>query len=192
VCQTYRLLAREPTGAIALLLRTSAEPTALGDTLRRAVAELDPELPVQGVQSAQQIVTGGLANYNVIAWLLAGFAALGLLLAAIGIYGVIAGFVAQRTSEIGLRMALGAQLRHIYRLVLGQSLRLALLGTALGLAGAFPVARLLGSIMPALPGAEPGTACLVASLLLAVALLACWLPARRATKVDPLVALRAD
>lgn len=190
--QTYRLLAREPTGYLSLALRTTGDPTSLAAALRAAVAELDSELPVQGIFSADQVVERGLANYSVIAWLLAGLAALGLLLAALGIYGVISGFVAERTSEIGLRMALGAQLRHILQMVLGQSLRLALLGTALGLAGAYAVAQLLASIMPTLPGAEPFTAAAVTLLLLGVALVAAWLPARRATQVDPMVALHSE
>jgi predicted permease len=190
--QTYRLLAREPARYIALELRTSADPSAMVNAVRRAVAELDPELPVQGLGSASDTVERGLANYHTLAWLLAGFAALGLLLAALGIYGVISGFVAQRTSEIGLRMALGAQVRHVLRLVFGQSLRLALLGATIGLGGAYAVARLLASMMPALPAAEPVTAAAVTFFLITIALLACWLPARRATKVDPMIALRAE
>jgi predicted permease len=190
--QTYRLLAREPTGYLNLVLRTSREPSSLASAVRSAVAELDPELPVQGLLSADEVVERGLSNYSVIAWLLAAFAGLGLSLAALGIYGVISGFVAQRTSEIGLRMALGAQVRHVLQLVVGQSLRLAVLGTALGLGGAYVVARLLASIMPALPAAEPLMLAGVTSFLIVVALIACWLPARRATKVDPVVALRAE
>jgi ABC-type antimicrobial peptide transport system permease subunit len=104
----------------------------------------------------------------------------------------IAGFVAQRTNEIGLRIALGAQLRDIRRLVLGQGLRLAVMGIGIGLAGAFGVARLLSGIATALPAPEFTTAAGVALTLVIVALVACWLPARRAAKVDPMVALRAE
>jgi predicted permease len=190
--QTYRLLAREPTGYLNVALRTSGDPSGIASAVRSAVAELDPELPVQGLLSADQVVERGLSNYSAIAGLLAAFAVLGLLLAALGIYGVISSFVAQRTSEIGLRMALGAQVRHVLQLVVGQSLRLALFGTALGLGGAYVVAHLLTSIMPALPAAEPLTLAAVTLFLVVVALIACWLPARRATKVDPVVALRAE
>jgi ABC-type antimicrobial peptide transport system permease subunit len=120
------------------------------------------------------------------------FSALGVTLAALGIYGVISGFVVQRTNEFGIRMALGAQLRDILALVLGQGLRLALLGTAVGLAGACGIARLLHTIAPQIPDADSGTIVGITALLLAIATFACWLPARRATKVDPMTALRAD
>ena len=144
------------------------------------------------MQSATRVISRGLANFALVGWLLGGFALLGLFLAAIGIYGVIAGFVGQRINEIGIRVALGAQARDVLRLVLGQGLRLAGVGTIIGLAGTYAVARLLGSIAPALPPAEPATALAVTGALLGFALLACWLPARQAVRVDPNVALRAD
>ena len=117
---------------------------------------------------------------------------MGLFLAAVGIYGVIAGFVGQRINEIGIRVALGAQARDVLRLVLGQGLRLALAGIAIGLAGTYAVARVLGAIAPSLPPAEPATALAVTGMLIGFALLASWLPARQAVRVDPNVALRAD
>jgi len=190
--QAYRLLAREPTAGISVTLRCSTPPEALAEQLRHAIAEIDPDQPVQDIRPATIVIEQGLANFKVIGWLLAGFALLGLLLAAVGIYGVIAGSVVQRTNEIGIRMALGAQIRDVFALILGQGLRLALSGAGLGLAGAFAVAQLLTSIVPALPHAEPLTAALVTSALVATALLACWLPARRAAKVDPMIALRAE
>ena len=121
-----------------------------------------------------------------------GFAFLGLLLAAVGIYGVISGFVVQRTNEFGIRLALGAQVNDILALVLGRGLRLALLGAALGLVGAWGVARLLPAIAPGLPPADLATTGSVTLALLAIAAFACWLPARRAAKVDPMTALRAE
>ena len=133
-----------------------------------------------------------MANAALVGWLLAGFALLGVVLAAVGIYGVITGFVVQRTNEIGIRLALGAQLPDILTLVLGQGLRLALIGAALGLGGAFAVARLLQAIAPELPAADLATGAAITALLIAVATFACWLPARRATKVDPMTALRAE
>ena len=162
------------------------------DPLRRAVAELDPEVPVNNLKPATKVVEQSLANYQLTGRLLGAFALLGLLLAVIGIYGVISGFVAQRTAEIGIRMALGAQVRDVLQLVLNQGLRLTLLGTILGLGGSWWIARFLRTAMPAMPASEPVTALAVAFILLAAALFACWLPARRATKVDPLVALRAE
>ncbi len=190
--QTYRLLAREPDNDISLAFRCAIPPATLTDALRRAVAELDPELPVNDIRPAELVIEANTANYALTGWMLTSFALLGLLLAAVGLYGVISGFVAQRTNEIGIRMALGAQIRDVLRLVLGQGLRLALLGTVIGLAGAFGVARLLHAIIPALPPSEPLIAAGITLLLLATAVLACWLPARRATKVDPMVALRAE
>jgi putative ABC transport system permease protein len=190
--QTYRLLAREPSRFIAVTLRSTLPPETLGEALRRAVTEIDPDLPVQDIRPAAQVIERGLANFNVVGAMLTGFAALGLLLAAVGIYGVIASFVVQRTHEIGIRLALGAQIRDVLRLVLAQGMKLALLGAALGLGGAYAVARLLTSIAPALPPPEAATAISVTAVLIAVALVACLLPARRATKVDPMIALRAE
>ncbi|MBI2812963.1 MAG: ABC transporter permease [Opitutae bacterium] len=190
--QTYRMITREPDSRVSIIVRSALPPEALADALRRAVAEIDPDLPVQDIRPALQTIESGLANFAALGALLAGFALLGLLLAALGIYGVIAGFVAQRTREIGVRLALGAQVRDVLRLVLRQGFTLALIGTGLGLFGVFAVGRLLASMLPALPAPEPATAASVIVLLLATALLACWLPARRASKVDPMVALRSE
>jgi putative ABC transport system permease protein len=190
--QTYRLHAREPGRSFAVLLRSTTPPEALAETLRKVVAELDPDLPAQDIRPAAQTIERGLANFTTLGRLLAGFAALGLLLAALGIYGVVAGSVVQRTREIGIRLALGAQIRDVLRLVLGQGLALALIGSAFGLLGAFAVARLLTATLPALPPPEWSTTALVTGTLLAVAALACWIPARRATKVDPMTSLRAE
>ena len=190
--QTYRLLSRDPSNQVSLSLRCAVPPETLAESLRRAIAELDPELPATGIQPAIQIITQNTANYSLTGWTLSIFAGLGLVLSAVGIYGVISGFVAQRTTEIGIRMALGAQMSDVLGLVARQGLRLTLVGMALGLAGAWGVAKLLGSLVPALPPTEPLTAAAIAGLLLATALLACWLPARRATKVDPMTALRAE
>jgi len=190
--QTYRLLAREPASFIAITLRSALPPETLGESLRRVVTELDPDQPVQEIRPARQVIENGLANFELVGALLTGFAALGVLLAAVGIYGVIASFVVQRTHEIGIRVALGAQVRDVLRFVLKQGMTLALIGSAVGLAGAVAVARLLSTIAPALPPAEPSTAAGVTLGLIVVALIACLLPARRATKVDPMTALRAE
>jgi ABC-type antimicrobial peptide transport system permease subunit len=113
-------------------------------------------------------------------------------LAALGIYGVISGFVVRRTGEIGVRMALGAQLRNVLWLVIGKGLRLSLIGTAIGLIGAWGISRLLASVLPELPDSDPSVLGIVAVLLVAVTILACWLPARRAARIDPMVALRSE
>ncbi|MFZ5495210.1 MAG: ABC transporter permease [Verrucomicrobiota bacterium] len=195
--QMYRPWAQAPEGSVTLALRAAAggnplAPEALAAELRRAAAEIDPGQPVHSIASVRQDIDRSFTNLDLAGWMLAAFALLGVLLAALGIYAVIAHSVVQRTHEIGVRLALGAQVRDVLALVVGRGLRLALIGTALGLAGAWAVARLLGAIMPAVPAANGLTLSAAAITLLAVALLACWLPARRATKVDPMVALRAE
>ena len=190
--QSYRWLAREPARGFAVSLRTSIAPAALIDAVRRVVAEIDPAQPVNDIRSADQAIERGLANFALTSRLLAGFALLGLLLAAIGLYGVISGWVGQRTHEIGIRMALGAQIRDVLRLVLGHGFRFVFLGIGLGLAGALVVARVLASWVPALPGAEVATTVGVTVVLLAVAAVACLLPAGRAARLNPLTALRAE
>jgi putative ABC transport system permease protein len=188
--QLYRSLAQEPSDWITILLRgPSAE--GLATSLRRAVSELDPDLPVTLVP-ARTLVDRALANFALIGWVLLGFAGLGLLLAALGIYGTFSVFVVQRTGEIGVRVALGAQTTDILWMVLGRGLRLATIGVALGLVGALALARVLGSLLAELPAPHPPALVAVAASLLAVALLACWLPARRAAALDPANALRRE
>lgn len=186
--QSYRPLAQDSSGSLVVAVRG----TVSVDALRRAVCELDSNLPLSQVGSVRSIVGQMLDQAAVAGWLLGGFAALGLLLAALGIYGVIAGFVAQRTNEIGVRMALGAQVRDVLMLVLGRGLKLALVGTLLGSLGAIGLTRLLGSVAPGLESNSPLVLVEVAGLLMAVALFACWLPAHRAAQVDPMVALRSE
>lgn len=186
--QTYRPLAQAPRISLAVALR--GHVTA--ETLRRAVAELDADLPVNEPGPASAKVERFANTLAVAGWLLSGFAVLGLLLACIGIYGVIAGFVVQRTNEIGIRMALGAQVRDVLQLVIGKGLQLALLGTAIGLAGAVGVARVTMSVAPGFGANDPLAIGGVAALLVTVAVLACWLPARRAAKIDPALALRSE
>jgi putative ABC transport system permease protein len=188
----FRSIAQSPSTYLTLALRTKVPPETLAGEVRRAVAAIDPDQPVHDIATVRHEIGQILSNVRLVGWMLVGFSTLGVALAALGIYGVISGSVVQRTNEIGIRVALGAQLRDILTLVLGQGLRLALLGTALGLAGAFAVARLLRAIMPELRAADAATALGVTALLLSVAAFACWLPARRATKVDPMTALRAE
>jgi putative ABC transport system permease protein len=190
--QMYEPLGREPRGYAAITLRGAAPPEALVNAVRRAVAEIDPDQPVSNLQTAQQAVERSLSPFSVIGSILVCFALLGLLLAAVGIYGVMSGFVVQRTSEIGVRVALGAQMSDVLWLVLGKGLRLALLGSGIGLVGAVAIARLLAAIVPRLPAHNLWAVLLVAALQLVVVALACYLPARRAARMDPLVALRHD
>ena len=190
--QTYRPIAQQSFNFATIAVRGRVAPEQLTSELRRIVTAIDPDQPVHSVITARGEIDRALANFHVISRLLGGFALLGLALAAIGIYGVLANFVLQRTQEIGVRLALGAQLRDVLRLVLGHGLRLSLFGAAIGIVGAFALARVLSSMMPALGAPEPLLLAAVVVSLLAVAFLACWLPARRATRVDPIVALRAE
>src|SRR4030095_16021974 len=156
------------------------------------VAGLDPSLPVYRVRTARSSVDLGLGYISLLGNLLGAFAMLGLVLAAIGIYGVISYTVVQRTGAFGIRLALGAQGRDVLLLVLGKGTLLIFTGIVLGVAGAYAVGKLLIAAIPSLPTRDPIAVAITSSVLVAVALVACYLPARRATKVDPLVALRDE
>jgi len=177
---------------LTLVLRTSTNAEAFGNTLRNAVAELDPNLPVYQIRTAQTAVDQGLGSISLLGSLLGAFAVVGLMLAAIGIYGVVSYTVVQRTGELGIRMALGAQSRDVLWLVLGKGAVLVLIGAVLGGAGAYGVLRLLESLIPSLPTRDPFVLVLTGLALVVVAMVACYIPARRATRVDPLVALRSE
>jgi len=189
--QVFLPVAHETWSWIRFAIRTPA-PETLVDSVRRAIAEIDPDLPADGVTTVAQAVNQSNRNLIVVAQILGGFAALGLVLAAIGLYGVISNLVAQRTSEFGIRLALGASPADVLNLVLRHGLTLTLVGIVFGLGGAYGISRLLGSIMPRLVSPDPLAIGSMAVLLLGVAAFACWVPARRATEVDPLTALRAE
>jgi putative ABC transport system permease protein len=190
--QAFRPLAQQPRDSVNITLRSSAAPEAFAGVLRRVVAELDPTQPVHRVRTVRSLVNEGLGGVSLLGTLLGAFALLGLALAAVGIYGVISYTVAQRTGEIGIRIALGAQARDVLWLVLGKGARLILLGALLGFGGAYAVSRLLASAIPTLPTRDPLALAAITFTLVVVALAACYLPARRATKVDPMVALRYE
>jgi putative ABC transport system permease protein len=184
-----------PDSSAALVVRTDApDPLALASAVRGEVRALDPEVPVFAVQSLEQMVTGSRAAFmrRYPAYLTGVFACVALLLALVGIYGVVSYSVAQRTHEIALRVALGARTRDVLRLVLGHGLLLALGGIAVGALGALALTRLIAGLLFGVSAADPTVYILVALLLAAVALLACLVPARRATQVDPMVALRYE
>jgi hypothetical protein len=189
--QIYKPMAHEPWAWVNIVVRGPA-PAGLVGSLRRAVAEVDPDLAVEAIATVPQFIEEQHRNLLLVGRLLGGFALLGLVLASVGLYSVISHTVTQRVGEFGIRLALGARPGQVLGLVLRHGLRLATLGLVLGLLGAFGLGRFLTAAMPRLAGADPVTLAGVSLLLLAVALLACWLPARRAAKADPIQALRAD
>ncbi len=182
----------DPNDAYLTLRVGQADPLALAAEAKAVIQAIDPDEPLYDVQSMNQRIAASLAQQRLTLWLMAAFAALALLLAAIGIYGVLSYAIAQRTQELGVRMALGAGRGQVLRLVLGQGLRLAGTGALLGLAAALALGRFAHAFLFGVNAADPLTLTLVPLVLLAVAALACYLPARRATRVDPLVALRGD
>jgi putative ABC transport system permease protein len=177
---------------LTIILRTSTNPESLTNTLRSAAAEVDPNLPVSRIRTARSAVDEGLGSISLLGSLLGAFAAVGVILAAIGIYGVVSYTVVQRTGELGIRVALGAQTRDVLWLVLGKGAVLVIIGAVLGGAGAYGVSRLLTSLIPSLPTNDPLVLPFTGLALIAVALVACYIPARRATKVDPMIALRSE
>ena len=176
----------------ALVVRTTGDPEPLLGAVRTQVQQIDKNLAFTNGQTVQQILGQGLWAARMGAALLGLFGGLALILASIGIYGMLAYSVAQRTSEIGLRMALGAQPRQVLGLVLKQGMLLALVGATVGIVVALPVARMVAGLLYGVSATDPVTYTGITMLLLCVALLACYLPARRATRVDPLVALRYE
>jgi predicted permease len=176
----------------SFVLRTTGDPLLLSAAIRSEMRQLDLSLPVRNLRSMEQLVNRSIAPQRFNLTLLSLFSALGLLLAAVGIYGVMAYSVSQRTHEMGLRMALGAQARDVLKLVVKQGMGLALVGVAVGLLASFALTRLMKNLLFGVSTTDPATLAGVALLLTCVALLACYIPARRATKVDPLVALRYE
>ncbi len=173
-------------------VRTTVKPVSLRAAIKREVAAIDATLALSEFSTMEEVAGHSIASQRFYMLLLGLFAVLGLALATVGIYGVVSYQVVQRTSEIGIRLALGAQARDVLWLILGQGLSLAFLGVALGLAGAFALTRLMKSLLFGVSATDAPTFGVIALLLLLVAWLACWLPARRATKVDPLIALRCE
>ena len=187
----YRPHVREPWGYLTFIVRASA-PQSLAEPLRRLVSGLDPDLAVTDLRTVREAVDQRQNSFYVINRVLGGFAVLGLALSAIGLYGVIAGFVVQRLPEFGIRLALGATPHSVLHLILGKGLRLTLLGAALGVAASFALVHTLHTLLPDFPGHDAATLVFNVVLLLVVAALASWLPARRATRVDPMTALRSE
>ncbi len=177
---------------VSWIVRTKTEPRSLSAAIEREFLAVDRQLPVSNIRTMEQVITEATARQSFNMLLLTIFAAIALLLAAIGIYGVMSYSVEQRTHEIGIRMALGARGADMLRLVVGQGMRLAVTGVAAGLLAAYGLTRLLASLLFGIKASDPVTFGTVAGILAAVALCACYIPARRATKVDPIIALRYE
>jgi putative ABC transport system permease protein len=188
----YLAHAQNPSRTMSLVIRTTQNPTQLTAAVRNEVQALDPSLPVSNVKTVRQMIDERISAKRLMTYILAVFGLTALLLASIGIYGVMSYAVSQRTQEIGIRMALGARAMDVLKLVVKNGMVLALIGMAIGLAGAFALTRLLHNLLFHVTPTDSLTFAVVSFALVLVALFACYIPARRATKVDPLVALRYE
>ncbi len=173
-----------------VVARTTGDPLSVAGAVRDEIRQMDASLPVANVRSMNDVVAAALATPRLTGFLLGAFAAIALALAAVGIYGVLAYLVSQRTQEIGIRLAIGADRSQVLGMVLRQGLSLAAVGIVVGLIGAFALTRLMQSLLYEVRPNDPITFVAVAAALLLIALMASFLPARRATRVSPMIALR--
>jgi putative ABC transport system permease protein len=190
--EIYLSFEQTTSSAFALFVRTKSDPRALAPAVRSIVQTIDPDLPLTDVGTMDETMYAATTTPRFRSILLTVFAGLGLLLSLIGIYGVIAITVTQQTREIGIRMALGAHPRDVMRLMLGRGMLWVLAGTAGGLAGAYAASRLLESLLYEVKATDPASFAIATALLVASAIAACYIPARHAMRVDPMVALRYE
>jgi predicted permease len=188
----YVPIAQVPYSGLSILVRSNASPATLAAPLRAIVREIDHEIPVYSVQTMEERVANSVGREKFYAMLIAIFAAVALVLSAVGLYGVIAYAVSQRTHEVGVRVALGATGDRITRMVVGEGLRLTAAGVVLGIAGSLLAGRLIATLLFGVTTVDPVTLAGVIGVLAIVAMLASWLPARRAARIDPLIAIRGD
>ena len=188
--EMYVPYAQSPSGYMRMVMRTSTDPKTLINPVQRQVWEVDPEVPLAKMNSMDELVAKSASQQRSNMVLLTLFAVVALVLAAIGIYGVVSYSVTQRTHEIGLRMALGASQKEILKMIIIKGMTLTIIGIALGMAGAYALRRGLRSLLFEVGTLDLAIFAVVPVVFAIVALLACFLPARRATKVDPLIALR--
>jgi putative ABC transport system permease protein len=174
------------------VLRTGTSPSMMARSIQAAVHDIDPNLPLFNIQTMNEAIDGAIGNERLTMVLLIGFAALALLMAAIGVFGVTAYSVSQRTHELGIRMALGANRGNVLALVLRQEMSACVIGIAVGAIGATFLASLLQSLLFGVTARDTLTLSIAAAVLLAVTMIACVIPARRATRVDPITALRLE
>jgi putative ABC transport system permease protein len=178
--------------SMSIVARTDGDPTQLANIARQAVRQIDSGLPAYLMAPLSDIVSESVAQRRFSMLLLAAFALLALFLASVGLYGVVAYTVSQRTQEIGVRMAIGAQTGDVLRMILGGGMKLALIGVAIGTAGAMALSHLVASMLYGVTPFDPVSYAATALVLLAVAALACYVPARRAMRIDPILALRQE
>jgi len=188
----YFPLLQRSNNALTVFYRSSVEPASLGATIERAIHSIDPTLPVFGQSTMDNLLADSMVRRKAVLLLMATFAVVALLLAAIGTYGVMSVATNERVREIGIRMALGAQRRDIERLIVRPGVAIAAVGVAAGIVCAVFLARLMSTVLFAVAPTDAVTYGAVSLLLMGVALAACYLPARRATKHDPLIALRTE
>jgi putative ABC transport system permease protein len=190
--QIYIPYSQNPGIFATVVMRTSVEPLSLSEQVRQAIWTVDRDQPMWKIRTVGSLVDRSVANRKFLMALMGVFAGIALLLTTIGLYGVISYLVNQRTQEIGIRMAVGAQVGHILRMVLKQGMSYVAIGVAVGLAASWLLTRLIETLLFQVSATDPFTFVAISALLVVVALVACYLPARRATKVDPLVALRYE
>ena len=181
-----------PFNGMTVIIKATGDPNKLIAAARDQVKQVDPDQPIYNIKTMDEIRAESVAPERLNLTLFSIFAGIALVLAVVGIYGVMSYTVTQRTHEIGIRMAIGAQQRDVFRMVIGQGMMLALIGIAIGLVGAFALTRLMASMLFGVTATDPATFAAISILLTAVALMACYLPGRRATKVDPVISLRYE
>jgi ABC-type antimicrobial peptide transport system permease subunit len=179
-----------PPQTAYLVLRTRANPLHYAGAIRKAVLAVDRDQPISDIKTMESVLTSNFGQRRLTMWLLGSFAGMALLLAIVGMYGIIAYSVARRTQEVGIRRALGAQQTDILSPILGQGLALALAGVAIGIGGAFALTRVMKGLLFHVTATDPATFAGIAILFIVVALAASYIPAHRAARIDPMVALR--
>jgi putative ABC transport system permease protein len=190
--QGYLPFAQMPSDGMIVIVKGASDPNQLISSVRAAVKEIDPEQPIYSPKTMYEIRAESVAGERLNLTLLSLFAGIALVLAIVGIYGVMSYSVTQRTQEIGIRMAIGARPRDVFAMILGDGMKLAIIGVVIGLGAAFVLTRLMASMLFGVEPTDATTFAGIAALLIAVAVLACYLPGRRATKVEPTISLRYE
>jgi putative ABC transport system permease protein len=190
--QAYLPLPQEPSRGLAIVIRSASDPASIASALDAAVRQIDKDLPLYQTRTMDQMLDTSLARQRMSMLVFAVFAVVAVVLASVGLYGVVAHGVTERTHEIGVRIALGADRRHVLGLIVRQGLAMAAIGTIIGVAGAVALSRWIEGLLFGITATDPATFATVVGVLLAVAFVACYVPAWRATRLDPTQALRAE